>query len=134
MFCGMPTSTPARTRAPKQQKAYADLTIVSRHADGDSFRAKIFDDEEVFTFSTDVNAFLLLNAYSGEPGAITDFMLSLIEVDVADADDDATIERKRADTRRHFTDILKTQKGLSISRLIQFTADLTDAAGNGNLA
>lgn len=125
----MPTATPARTRGPKP-KDYADLHIITR--DDETFRARIFDSDEVFTFSTDVNAYLMLNAFSGEPGAITTFMLALIDIEVDDNADADDIEIKRAETRRKFTDILSTQKGLSVKRLVRFVGDLTDAAGNVN--
>lgn len=128
----MPTTTPARTRGVKGNgKDYADLHVIAR--DDDSFRARIFDSDEVFTFSTDVNAFLMLNAFSGEPGAITNFMLSLVDIEVPDDADADDIEIKRAETRRKFTDAISTQKGLSVKRLVKFVGDLTDAAGNGSL-
>lgn len=127
----MPTATPARTRGVKPSKDYADIHIISR--EDESFRARIFDSDEIFTFSTDVNAFLMLNAFSGEAGAITSFMLSLIEIEVDDNADTDDIEIKRAETRRKFTDLLAGQKGLTIKRLIKFVGDLTDAAGNGSL-
>lgn len=124
----MPTTSPARTRHTKSAKDYADLHIVSR--DDETFRARVFDSDDLFTFSTDVNAFLMLNAFSGEPGAITTFMLSLVEIEVDDTADADDIEIKRVETRRKFTDILSTQKGLSVKRLVRFVGDLTDAAGN----
>lgn len=113
----------------KTKKTYADIEVV-REPDGETFLAKIFDDPKPFLFSTDVNGYLQLGAYSGEPGAFNEFMLSLLEVEVDDDADQDVIDQARFETKKRFTDLLKAQKGLTIQRLVKFSVDITEIAGN----
>jgi hypothetical protein len=123
----MPSSV---ARKPKS-KEYPDIEVLSE--DDLSFVAKIFGDPEPFTFSKDVNGYLQLGAYSGEPGAFKEFMLSLLEVDVPDEADQEEIEQARWDTKRRFEELMKAQRGLTIQRLIKFSLNITEIAGNGQL-
>lgn len=115
----------------RKQKDYDDIVVVSRAPDNETFLARIFEDPEPFVFSTDVNFYLQMQAFSGEPGAINEFLLSIVEVPVDDDDTQEDIERKRADTKRRFTDDLKTAKRLTPDRLVRFVLDITEIAGNG---
>lgn len=121
------TATP--TRVPKGKKSYDDITVVSET--DEAFVAKIFDDPTPFTFSKDVNGYLQLAAYSGEPGSFKEFMLSMLEVEVDDDADSDVIDQARFDVKRRFEDLMKAQKGLDIGRLIKFSLHITEIAGNG---
>jgi hypothetical protein len=111
-----------------KQKVHPDVKVLTE--DEDTFTAQIFDDPNPFTFSRDVNGYLQYTAYSGEPGALNDFLYSLLVVETADDADEADVETARWELKRRFQDILKSQKGLSIERLIKFTVSLTEIAGN----
>ena len=119
-------SVPATQKKPKSD--YADIKLVSTVED--VFVAKIFDDPEPFTFSTDVNAYLQINAFSAEPGAIKQFLYSMLSVETADDADENDIARARFDLKRRFDETLATVKGLTAERLVQFLLDLTEIAGN----
>lgn len=121
-------SAPAKT---KPKKDYDDIVVLSTAPDGETFTAKIFDDVAPFTFSTDVNFYLQMQAFSGEPGAINEFLLSIVEIEVDDDDDDKAIEQKRFETKKRFTDILKTTRHLNAERLVRFVLDISEIAGNG---
>lgn len=125
-------STPAKTR--NRGKDYDDIVVVSRSDDDETFVAKIFGNDESFTFSTDANFYLQMQAFSGEPGAINEFLLSLIEIHVEDDDDQKAIDQKRQETKKRFTDILKNTRHLNADRLVRFVLDLTEIAGNGTSA
>lgn len=112
----------------KGKSSYDDIEVVS--VAEDHFVAKIFGDPEPFTFSTDVNFFLQYGVFSLEPGAINQFLYSLLEVVTEDDATQSDIERARADTKRRFVELLGTTKKLSPERLIQFILDLTEIAGN----
>lgn len=124
----MASTSPART--PKNKKTYDDVAIVSEDPDAETFTARIFDSTEMFTFSTDVNFWLQMNAFSGEPGAFADFMHSLLEVEVEEDDDEKSLDRKRFETKRRFNDVMRETKHLGPERLVQFIADITEIAGN----
>ena len=121
----MPTLAKTST-APK--KTYPDIVVLRK--DDETFSARIFDDPEPFTFSTDVNGFLQLEAFSGQAGAFSELMFSMLEVDIEDDDTEDQIDRKRWDVKQRFTNLLKGQKGLSIERLIRFSVNITEIAGN----
>lgn len=124
----MSTTSPARS----SKKKYDDVHVVAEDSELEQFTARIFDSTEVFTFSTDVNFWLQMNAFSGEPGAFADFMHSLIVVDIDDDDDERTADQKRFDAKRKFGEVMKTTKHLTPERLIRFIADITEIAGNVN--
>lgn len=113
---------------PKTKTSYDDIEVVK--LEEDFFVAKIFGDPEPFTFSTDVNFFLQYGVFSLEPGAINQFLYSLLEVVTEDGATEQDIERARLETKRRFVDLLGTTKRLTPERLIQFILDLTEIAGN----
>lgn len=121
----MPSSV---ARTPKGKKEYADIVVLSE--DDEFFVAKIFDDPQPFTFSRDVNAYLQYTAYTGEPGALNEFFYSLLTVETPDEATEDDVETARWELKRRFQDILRTQKGLTMERLIRFSTDLTAIAGN----
>ena len=119
-------SVPATQKKPKND--YADIDVLSTVED--VFIAKIFGDPEPYTFSTDVNAYLQINAFSAEPGAIKQFLYSMLSVETADDATEADIARARFDIKRRFDETLASVKGLKAERLVQFLLDLTEIAGN----
>lgn len=119
-------SVPANRNAPK--KDFDDIKVLSMEPD--HFTAKIFDDPEPFTFSTDVNSYLQINAFSAEPGAIKQFLYSMLEVTTEEDATENDIARARFDVKRRFDDLLGSVKGLKADRLVQFLLDITEIAGN----
>lgn len=122
-------SVPATQKKPKND--YADIKVISLASD--HFTAKIFDDPEPFVFSTDVNSYLQINAFSAEPGAIKQFLYSMLEVQTEEDADENDIARARFDLKRRFDEVIGTVKGLKAERLVQFLLDLTEIAGNAPL-
>lgn len=97
----------------------------------DSFTAKIFDEDQPFMFSTDVNAFILSGAMSGgveSIGAMRRLLMSLVLVPDADEADD--LELARLNERQRFVDVMERQQGLSMERLAGMLGDVLEAAGN----
>ena len=128
----MATTSPARTikKTPAKKKDFDDVKLVRWDDSGEEFTARIFDAEE-FTFSTDVNAYLLLNASRDVAGGgFLDLMDSLVVVDTTEADGDSEVEDLTRKERNRFHDLLKAQKQLSVERLAKFIADLMEIAGN----
>jgi hypothetical protein len=128
----MATTSPARTtkKTPAKKKDFDDVKLVRWDDSGEEFTASIFDAEE-FTFSTDVNAYLLLNASRDVAGGgFLDLMDSLVVVDTTEADTDREIDEVTKTERDRFHDLLKAQKNLSVERLAKFIADLMEIAGN----
>ena len=123
-------STPARTTKTATAKAeYDDIVLVGEIDTSDeSFVAKVFSEAE-FTFSTDVNGYLLLTATRGGDEFIR-LMDSLVLVDTDGAKDDKEIDARTEAERARFHNVLATQKHLSIERLAKFVGDLMDIAGN----
>lgn len=124
-------NAPARTKkaAPKkpQGEEWDDVRLISRDEDDETFVAEIFGEEE-FTFSTDVNAYLLLNAVR-DGGGFLDLMDSLVVVDT-NGTDPKKVEADRTKERDRFHDLLKRQKHLSVERLAVFIGEITELAGN----
>lgn len=114
-------SPPAKTK--KNPKS--DIELIEWSEDGETFTAEIFG-SETFTFSTDVNAFLLLNAVR-DGGGFVDLMDSLVEV-VENEDED--VEDTRRKERERFHNLLANQKKLTVERLAKFVGDITEIAGN----
>lgn len=119
---------PPVARTPKSKKEYADIKVLSE--DDDAFVARIFDDPNPYTFSRDVNAYLMYTAYTGEPGALNSFLYSLLVVETPDEASDSDVDTARWELKRRFKETMETQKGLTMERLIKFTTDLTEIAGN----
>lgn len=116
-------SVPEKTKKKKEPKS--DIELLEWSDDRETFTAEIFG-EETFTFSTDVNAFLLLNAIR-DGGGFVDLMDSLVEVEEVDDEDIEDTRRKEQD---RFHSLLSRQKKLSVERLAQFVGDITEIAGN----
>lgn len=129
----MATTTPARTtkKTPaKKKEDFDDVKLVRWDDSGEEFTALVFDAEE-FTFSTDVNAYLLLNASRDvNGGGFLDLMDSLVVVDTTGADGDKEVEAVTKAERDRFHDLLKAQRNLSVERLAKFIADVMEIAGN----
>lgn len=103
--------------------------MVFDHDDA-SFVAHVFDEDEPFKFSTDVNAFILSGAMSGGTesiGSMRRLLMSLVLVpDTSDGDDP---ELARLAERDRFVSMMERQQNLSMERLAKFLGDLLEAAG-----
>lgn len=125
-------STPARsakTPKPIEVDEYDDIELIGEIDTSDeSFTAKVFSEAE-FTFSTDINGFLLLTATRGGDEFIR-LMDSLVIVDISDTRSKKEIGARTEAEKTRFHDVLSTQKHLTIERLAKFVGDLMDIAGN----
>jgi hypothetical protein len=130
----MPASPATRAKKPKgrldARTEFDDIVVLSRDDEAETFEAKIFGTDDVFTFSMDLNAYLQLAAFSGAAGAFVDFMDSLVVVNTDGDDDRRAVERKRRDEAERFHDLLKNTSHLTVERLAQFVADITEIAGD----
>jgi hypothetical protein len=120
------SKTPAKKKPPAKPKEedFDDIRLIKWNDDG-SFDAELFD-EETFTFSTDINAYLLLNAVRDGTGFL-DLMDSLVLVDDEGVED---LAAAADDEGRRFHECLKRQKNLSIERLARLVGEITEIAGN----
>lgn len=130
MAANTPANRPKKTPASKKKKEFEDVELVRWDDSGEEFTARVFGAEE-FNFSTDVNAYLLLNASRDiAGGGFLDLMDSLVAVDTAEAETDKEVDALTAAERDRFHDLLKRQDHLSVERLAKFIADLMEIAGN----
>lgn len=121
-------TTPARTTK-KPVKDTVDLELVGEVDTADeTFVARLFGEEE-FTFSTDINGYLLLTATRGGDEFIR-LMDSLVVVDTDGLTKKAEIEAAREAERDRFHNVLASQKHLSIERLASFVGEMMEIAGN----
>jgi hypothetical protein len=121
-------NTPARTTK-KATKEAVDLELVGEIDTVDeTFVARVFGDDE-FTFSTDINGFLLLTATRGGDEFVR-LMDSLVVVDTHGLTKKAEIEAARDAERERFHNVLASQKHLTIERLATFVGELMEIAGN----
>lgn len=125
----MPSTPATRGKTKPKEPTYDDIVVLSRDDEAQTFTAKIFDGE-TFVFSTDINGYLHMAAFSGRTDSFIEFMDSLVEVPLEDDDDDKDIERKTREEGKRFHDLLAGQKGLTIERLAKFVADITEIAGD----
>ena len=101
----MATTTPARTTKKKPVEEAVDLELVGEIDTADeTFVARVFGEEE-FTFSTDINGFLLLTATRGGDEFIR-LMDSLVVVDTSGLTKKAEIEAAREAERERFHGVL----------------------------
>lgn len=124
-------STPARTRA-RKDKPEGDVEFLGYSDDGHTFEARLFG-ERTFTFSTDVNTYIL-GRLTSELGVASKLLHSLLEV-IPQTDDDGkeieTVEAARFRLKREFDDLLDSQKGMSFERVYGLVDDLArHAMGN----
>jgi hypothetical protein len=121
-------NTPARTTK-KATKEIVDLELVGEiDTTDETFVARVFGDDE-FTFSTDINGFLLLTATRGGDEFVR-LMDSLVVVDTDGLTKKAEIEAARDAERERFHNVLASQKHLTIERLATFVGELMEIAGN----
>jgi hypothetical protein len=129
----MPTAPAKRTKSrprPNERTEFDDIVVLGRDDDAQQFTARIFESDEVFVFSTDINAYLQLAAFSGRGDAFVEFMDSLVCVtSITDDDDQRMIDRKTREEAERFHSVLKETSGLGVERLAQFVADITEIAG-----
>lgn len=122
-------NTPATRTQTRARRAESDLVIVEQ--EDERFVASIFGEE--FTFSTDVNPWLLLMLAEGGnvAQALTKLIYSLIEVDIPEGTSEDEAENLRKAEGDRFSDLMGSQRGLSMERLFKLVNDLIAAAGNG---
>ena len=121
-------NTPARTTK-KVTKEIVDLELVGEiDTTDETFVARVFGEEE-FTFSTDINGFLLLTATRGGDEFVR-LMDSMVVVDTGGLSGKRDIEAARDAERERFHNILAAQKHLTIERLASFVGELMEIAGN----
>ena len=121
-------NTPARTTK-KVTKEIVDLELVGEiDTTDETFVARVFGEEE-FTFSTDINGFLLLTATRGGDEFVR-LMDSMVVVDTDGMTKKGEIEAARDAERERFHKVLAGQKHLTIERLASFVGELMEIAGN----
>lgn len=100
--------------------------VVSRDEDAETYVGRLFGEED-FTFSTDVNGWLLIQAGSGRTKDFTDLIWSLIQVE---AGEDETPEEARRREMDRFDSLLRSRKHFSVEDLMELVNEFTEAAGN----
>jgi len=126
----MVTTSPARTKKTvARSDDDTDIELVGEIDDSaESFTARVFDEEE-FSFSTDINGFLLLTATRGGDEFIR-LMDSLVLYDTKGTTSKKILEERRLAEQKRFHDVLARQSHLTVERLAKFVGDLMEIAGN----
>lgn len=124
----MASTSPAKKKAatPARRRTEVEMFEMTSEIDDDgNYTAEIYG--ETFTLSSDVNAWLLIEAGAGEPKAIVSLVHSLLVVEPEDGED---LDAARRRVQKRFTDHIGAQRNFSVERLVEFIADITEAAGN----
>lgn len=117
-------STTSKTKAPARRETPVFEKLTEPDADG-HFNAKIFGQE--YTLSDDVNAWLLIRAGGGDLASLGKLVEKTIVVEPEDGENHA---QAHARIIGGFHRLLENQEHLTIEKVMELVAAMTEAAGN----